>query len=74
MGCTLYTTFEPCPMCCGAILLAGISTLVVGGRSMPEARIWPHCSVEWLIDSLGMSHMIAVESGVLARECAGVRL
>ncbi len=29
-GCTLYTTFEPCPMCCGAILLSGISELVLG--------------------------------------------
>ena len=24
--CTLYTTFEPCPMCCGAIMNSGIST------------------------------------------------
>ncbi|MDE0459382.1 MAG: nucleoside deaminase [Chromatiales bacterium] len=26
-GCTLYSTFEPCPMCCGAILASGVSTL-----------------------------------------------
>ena len=31
-GCTLYTTFEPCPMCCGAILASGVSTLVLGAR------------------------------------------
>src|SRR5215469_18932403 len=31
-GCTLYTTFEPCPMCCGAILESGITTLVMGAR------------------------------------------
>ena len=24
---TLYTTFEPCPMCCGAILASGVHTL-----------------------------------------------
>ena len=26
-GHTLYTTFEPCPMCCGAIMASGITTL-----------------------------------------------
>jgi cytosine deaminase len=28
--CTLYTTLSPCPMCTGAILLYGISRVVVG--------------------------------------------
>ena len=28
--CTLYTTLSPCPMCSGAILLYGISNIVVG--------------------------------------------
>jgi len=28
--CTLYTTAEPCPMCQGAILWAGISRVVYG--------------------------------------------
>ena len=31
-GFTLYTTFEPCPMCCGTILASGVSTLVLGAR------------------------------------------
>ena len=26
-GCTLYTAMEPCPMCCWAIIVAGISQL-----------------------------------------------
>src|SRR5437899_5798085 len=29
-GCTLYTTLSPCAMCSGAILLYGISRIVVG--------------------------------------------
>ena len=29
---TLYTSCEPCPMCCGAILSARISTLVISAR------------------------------------------
>jgi creatinine deaminase len=28
--CTLYTTLSPCPMCSGAILLYGISKVVIG--------------------------------------------
>ena len=29
-GCTLYVTLEPCPMCAGAIVAAGVSGLVFG--------------------------------------------
>lgn len=28
--CTIYTTLSPCPMCTGAILLYGISKVVIG--------------------------------------------
>ena len=28
--CTIYTTLSPCPMCSGAILLYGISRVIVG--------------------------------------------
>jgi tRNA(adenine34) deaminase len=31
-GCVLYTTCEPCPMCLGAMLIAGIKRLVMGAR------------------------------------------
>ena len=31
-GATLYSTMEPCPMCCWAIIEAGIGRLVLGGR------------------------------------------
>ena len=31
-GSTLYTSCEPCPMCCGAILSAGIRALVISAR------------------------------------------
>lgn len=31
-GCTLYATCEPCPMCFGACVLAGISRLVYSSR------------------------------------------
>jgi tRNA(adenine34) deaminase len=73
LGCTLYSTFEPCPMCCGAILLSRVSELVVGGRKKPEERTWKDYQVEDLIDSLGRSSQITVVHGVLVDECVEVR-
>lgn len=29
-GCTLYVTLEPCPMCAGAVIMAGIDRIVFG--------------------------------------------
>ncbi|MGN0670211.1 MAG: nucleoside deaminase, partial [Oscillospiraceae bacterium] len=29
-GCTLYVTLEPCPMCAGAVMNAGLKRLVYG--------------------------------------------
>lgn len=67
-GCTLYTTFEPCPMCCGAIMNAGIGTVVLGGRPAPgEGRFGPY-SIEWFIEESGWAARVTVVSGVLADE------
>ena len=35
-GCTLYTSFQPCPMCCGALMVSGISTLVMAMTRDPR--------------------------------------
>lgn len=72
-GCTLYTTFEPCPMCCGAILLSGVSTLVMGGRNDPATSSWAGYRVESLIESFGRSGEIEIVNGVLVDECLAVR-
>lgn len=72
-GYTLYTTYRPCPMCCGAILIAEISTLVIGATSDPETSSWGAYNPERLIDWLGRSGDVEVISGVLAAECAAVR-
>lgn len=72
-GYTLYTTFEPCPMCCGAILLAGVSTIVVGARSNPAESQWGPYDVERMIDWLGRTGNVQAISGVLAGECQAVK-
>lgn len=37
--CTLYTSTEPCPMCCGAIYWAGIGRVVFGCSVEEQQRI-----------------------------------
>jgi tRNA(adenine34) deaminase len=72
-GCVLYTTFEPCPMCCGAILASGISTLVMGGRPTPAERRWGEFTVERFVELAGRGDSIEVITGILPQECVDIR-
>ena len=71
-GFTLYTTFEPCPMCCGAIMASGISILVMGARPGPFDRHGEY-TVEKLIELAGHSDDVDVVTGVMVSECMAVR-
>lgn len=71
-GSTLYTTMEPCPMCCGAILGAGIGSLVLGTRlSDFVTRPWGDYSVEALAALAGRP--LAVVAGVRHSTCVDLR-
>ena len=72
-GCTLYTSMEPCPMCCWAILEAKISCVVLGGRHAGIGRkdIGGY-SVESLLKLTGRSFDLV--TGIKARECEEFRL
>ncbi len=72
-GCCLYTTFEPCPMCCGALMNANISTLVMGGRPEAGQTGWGGYTVERLIALAGRGDAVEVVSGVLVEECLDIR-
>jgi tRNA(adenine34) deaminase len=72
-GCVLYTTFEPCPMCCGAILASGISTLVMGGRPTPAERRWGEFTVERFVELAGPGNSIQVVTGILPHACVAIR-
>jgi tRNA(adenine34) deaminase len=71
--CVLYTTFEPCPMCCGAILASGINTLVMGGRPTPAERRWGEFTVERFIELAKRGDSIQVITGILTQECVDIR-
>jgi tRNA(adenine34) deaminase len=72
-GCTLYTTFEPCPMCCGAILASNISTLVMGGRPSPAERRWGEYTVEHFLDYTRHAGTMQVVTDILTQECVDIR-
>ncbi|ETW98978.1 MAG: hypothetical protein ETSY1_16675 [Candidatus Entotheonella factor] len=72
-GMTLYTTFEPCPMCCGAILASGIAMLVMGARHDAAQSSWGGYTVESLIEMTNRADQLTVVTGILTRECAEVR-
>lgn len=65
-GFTLYTTFEPCPMCAGAILWGNFSQLVVGSR-YATFKLRHQYRVEHLRDMVGSS--LDIVGGILEAEC-----
>ena len=72
-GHALYTTWEPCPMCGGAILASGIATLVLGARHDPTTSRWGAFTVERLLDLADRERRLQLVAGVLPGECRRVR-
>ncbi|MDA1036619.1 MAG: nucleoside deaminase [Chloroflexi bacterium] len=66
-GCTLYTTLEPCPMCCGAIAVNNIQTIVVGAMHTPGNRRWGDYTVNKVTEMIGQGAEII--EGVLEDDC-----
>ena len=59
-------------MCCGAIMIAGIKTRVMGGRPGDSTQ-WKDYAVERLIEMAGKSEELEVVTGVLTEECQNIR-
>lgn len=73
-GCTLYTTMQPCPMCCAAIMLSGISTLVIGARPDPAEARWGEYTAEKFVQWTRWGDRIEIASpDVLPQECIEIR-
>ncbi|MFC0560274.1 tRNA adenosine(34) deaminase TadA [Halalkalibacter alkalisediminis] len=69
LGCTLYVTLEPCPMCAGAIIQSRIETVVFGARD-PKAG----CAgtLMNLLEEPKFNHESTVISGCLEEECSSI--
>ncbi len=66
-GATLYTTVEPCPMCCGAALHARVGRVVYGALDPKAGAV---DSLYRLLDDARLNHRVATRGGVLAHEAA----
>lgn len=66
--CTLYVTLEPCPMCAGAIMNAGLKRLVYGAFDEKNGAC---ASVATLFDEK-FTHIPAVRSRVLEKRCGDI--
>lgn len=72
-GYSLYTTFEPCPMCCGALMNANISSVILGGRPAPDQTRWGSYTMERLLEMSGWTSRMEVVTDVLFEECMSIR-
>ena len=66
-GAVLYTTVEPCPMCCWATCISGLSAIVLGARHAALDISFGQYTVEALI-ALSKRRMRVI-TGILTEEC-----
>ena len=69
VGCTLYSTLEPCAMCAGAILHARIARLVYAAAD-PKAGACG--SVLAVMNHPSLNHRVEMVAGVLGDECGAM--
>ncbi len=66
-GCTLYSTAEPCTMCCGAMVLCRVDRLVYGA---PDPKFGAVVSIADVLSNPRHNHKVQVIGGVRADEAA----
>ena len=67
--CTLYVTLEPCPMCAGALVMAGMGKCVFGAYDPRQGCCG---SVYDLPHDPAFFHRVPCVGGVMEQECAGL--
>ena len=66
---TLFSTLEPCAMCCGAVIQARVARVVYGA---PDPRAGAIESLYRLLDDPRLNHRVEALGGVLADECGAL--
>jgi len=66
LGCTLYVTLEPCPMCAGAIVNSRIERVVYGVKDSAAGC----CGSVVDFNRYPFSHSFSLTSGICEDECA----
>lgn len=68
MGCELFVTLEPCPMCAGAIINSRVERVVFGAYDKKAGS----CGSVVNLFELPYNHKPLCTGGVLEERCAGV--
>ena len=68
-GATLYVTLEPCTMCCGAILLARLQSVVFGAS---DPRAGSVVSTARLLVGNPYRQSVEIVGGILAEPCSAL--
>lgn len=67
VGCTLYVTLEPCPMCAGAIVASRLERLVFGAW---DPKTGACGSLYNIVEDPRLNHAVEVARGVLEQDCS----
>ncbi len=68
IGCEMFVTLEPCPMCCGAIINSRLERVVFGAYDKKAGSV---CSVQNMFE-LPYNHKPEISGGVLESECSEI--
>lgn len=69
LGCSLYVTLEPCPMCAGAIVQARLPRLVYGCTDPKAGAVR---TLYRICEDPRLNHVVQVVEQVRAEECAAL--
>lgn len=69
VGCTVYVTLEPCPMCAGALVLSRVDRCVFGAYDPKGGFLG---TLGDLSQHPGLNHRFPVVGGVCHDACAGM--
>ena len=68
-GAQLFSTVEPCPMCCGAAVNARVARVVYGAA---DPKAGAARTLYRLLDDVRLNHQVAVVAGVRGVECGAL--
>ena len=69
VGCTLYVSLEPCPMCLGACVHSRLDAVVFGAADPKTGAAGGNFN---LLEATHHNHRLEVMGGVLAKESGGL--
>ena len=69
IGCEMYSTLEPCPMCAGAIIQSRIKKLYIGAMDEKTGAVGSKLN---LLEDFSFNHKVKIEKGLLKEECTKI--